>query len=343
MRLAVGVRIELLGTAADLAAASCPCLSCRAARRAGRTRAPLRAVVDGALVLTADAVAEGSADHRVEQHGAALLVTGPDGERLAWAPRGADAELPRADVVVLGLTDGLAAWAAQVAALRRTGAVTPTTALVAAPVPHGLPPDDEVAPVLAGWGGSLGADGATVTTPGAPREPARVLVLGGARSGKSAWAEQRVAAEPDVVYVATAPPRPGDAEWRARVAAHVARRPSPWRTVETADVAGVLRAAAGAVLVDDLGLWLTRVVDDAGAWEGPLPAAVGRACDDLVGAWRGCAGTAVVVAPEVGAGVVPATASGRRFRDLLGAVTARLAAGSDEVVQVVAGLPRRLR
>lgn len=343
MRLAVGVRIELPGTAADRAPASCGCVSCRAARRAGRTRAPLRAVVDGALVLTADGVAQRSADHRVEQHGDALLVTGPDGERLAWAPRGADAELPRADVVVLGLTDGLAAWAAQVAALRRSGAVTATTALVAAPVPHALPPADEVAQVLAAWGAALGADGACVSPPEAPREPVRVLVLGGARSGKSAWAELRVAAEPEVVYVATAPPRPGDAEWQARVAAHVARRPSPWRTVETGDVAGVLRAAAGAVLVDDLGLWLTRVVDDAGAWEGPLPAAVGQACDDLVDAWRGCTRTAVVVAPEVGAGVVPATPAGRRFRDLLGTVTARLAADSDEVVQVVAGLPRPLR
>ena len=124
--------------------------------------------------------------------------------------------------------------------------------------------------------------------------------------------------------------------------AHLDRRPASWTTVETGDVAGALRDAPAAVLVDDLGLWLTRAVDDAGAWEGPLDA-VAAACDALVDAWRGCRVPAVLVAPEVGSGVVPATASGRRFRDLLGALTTRLAAGSDEVVQVVAGLPRSLR
>jgi adenosylcobinamide kinase/adenosylcobinamide-phosphate guanylyltransferase len=170
----------------------------------------------------------------------------------------------------------------------------------------------------------------------------RVLVLGGARSGKSAYAEQRLAAEPAVTYVATAPPRDDDAEWAARVRAHVRRRPAAWATVETGDVAEVLATSPSPLLVDDLGLWLVRAVDDAGAWEGPLDA-VDWACDDLVAAWRGRRGTVVLVAPEVGSGVVPATASGRRFRDLLGALTTRLAAESDEVVQVVAGLPRRLR
>ena len=167
-------------------------------------------------------------------------------------------------------------------------------------------------------------------------------MLGGARSGKSAYAEQRLAAEPAVTYVATAPPREGDGEWAARVRAHVERRPTAWTTVETGDVAGLLASSTQPLLVDDLGLWLTRAVDDAAAWEGPLDR-VQAACDALVAAWRGRRGTAVLVAPEVGGGVVPATASGRRFRDLLGAVTTRLAAESDEVVQVVAGLPRRLR
>jgi adenosylcobinamide kinase/adenosylcobinamide-phosphate guanylyltransferase len=96
------------------------------------------------------------------------------------------------------------------------------------------------------------------------------------------------------------------------------------------------------VLVDDLGLWLTAAVDAASAWDGPLDA-VDAEADRLVAAWRACRVPAVLVAPEVGSGVVPATASGRRFRDLLGALTARLAAESDEVVQVVAGLPRSLR
>ncbi len=74
-----------------------------------------------------------------------------------------------------------------------------------------------------------------------------------------------------------------------------------------------------------------------------MPAAVEQACEQLVRAWDRRWGRAVLVAPEVGAGVVPGTASGRRFRDLLGALTTRLAAVSDDVVQVVAGLPRSLR
>jgi adenosylcobinamide kinase/adenosylcobinamide-phosphate guanylyltransferase len=126
------------------------------------------------------------------------------------------------------------------------------------------------------------------------------------------------------------------------VRAHVARRPRSWTTVETPHAADLLRGAERPVLVDDLGLWLTAAIDAADAWEGPLDE-VERACDELVTAWRECVVTAVLVAPEVGAGVVPGTASGRRFRDLLGALTTRLAAASDEVVQVVAGLPRTLR
>ncbi len=137
--------------------------------------------------------------------------------------------------------------------------------------------------------------------------------------------------------------RADDADWAARVEAHVSRRPSSWRTVETGDLAPLLRTATTPLLVDDLGLWLTRAVDRADAWEGPLPDQVEAACAELVDAWRACPALAVLVAPEVGSGVVPATASGRCFRDLLGSVTARLAAGSDEVVQVVAGIPRSLR
>ena len=121
--------------------------------------------------------------------------------------------------------------------------------------------------------------------------------------------------------------------------AHAGRRPG--RRVETGDVAGVLRAARGPVLVDDLGLWLARVLDDAQAWEAPGPAFT-AALDELAAAWRDVRVPVVLVAPEVGGGIVPGTRSGRVFRDLLGTASARLAAGADEVVQVVAGLPRRL-
>ena len=303
------------------------------------------------------------ATHASADVGPALLydLTGPDGARLLWATDTGvlSAQALRLvegrayDAVLLDLTSAhlpdhhdLRTWPEQVAELRRRGAVVDATDVLAIHVGHDNPPPDELDAVLAGWGARAPRDGDVLAVGSShaapPPAPRRVLVLGGARSGKSAWAEQRLAAEPAVTYVATAPPRPGDADWDARVQAHVVRRPAAWRTVETTDVAAQLRAAEAPLLVDDLGLWLTAAVDAAGAWEGPLTA-VEAACDELVAAWRGCRATAVLVAPEVGSGVVPGTASGRRFRDLLGALTTRLAAASDEVVQVVAGLPRRLR
>ena len=103
----------------------------------------------------------------------------------------------------------------------------------------------------------------------------------------------------------------------------------------------MLRSAPGSVLVDDLGLWLARLLDAADAWERPGPV-FEPALDELAAAWQQARGTVVLVAPEVGSGVVPAARSGRVFRDLLGTATTRLAALSDEVVQVVAGVPRRL-
>ncbi|MDP9498023.1 MAG: bifunctional adenosylcobinamide kinase/adenosylcobinamide-phosphate guanylyltransferase [Actinomycetota bacterium] len=287
-------------------------------------------------------------------------VTGPDGARLLYATDTGvlpEAALPLAqgrayDLVLLELSTmaldthlDLTTWPQQVERLRGTGAVTPATQVVAVHLGHGNPPPDVLDRLLASWGARAGRDGEVVEL--GRTATRRVLVLGGARSGKSAYAESVVAAPltgsatRPVTYVATAPERPGDEEWAARVRAHAERRPAGWRTVETADVAGALRRAEGPLLVDDLGLWLTRVLDEADAWERPGPA-VQRAVDDLLAAWRDVQGLAVLVAPEVGGGVVPATRSGRVFRDLLGEVTRRLAAGADEVVQVVAGIPRRL-
>ena len=325
------------------------------------------------------------ANHGGDELGPAVLydLTGPDGTRLLWATdtgplpdetirlvqgRAYDAVLLELAAAPIPVHLDLVSWPVELGRLRSCGAVVDGTTVAAIHLGHGCPPPDELDRVLAGWGavaprdgdvldllprptslpsGPARADAVPPATPqpGAGRAGRRVLVLGGARSGKSAHAEQLLAAEPAVTYVATAPPRPDDLDWEARVRAHVARRPDHWTTVETADVAAVLRDADGPVIVDDLGLWLTRVMDEAGAWESPdgASAAVEAATDRLVEAWAACRATAVLVAPEVGGGVVPATASGRRFRDALGAATTRLAAVSDEVVQVVAGLPRRLR
>jgi adenosylcobinamide kinase/adenosylcobinamide-phosphate guanylyltransferase len=169
-----------------------------------------------------------------------------------------------------------------------------------------------------------------------------VLVTGGARSGKSRFAETRLAELAPGgpwLYVATAEPR-GDDEMNVRIARHQSRRGSAWRTVEAArDVAGALASAAAAgVLVDCVTLWLTNLLLD-GADDDALLAAAAA----LGAAARACAVPVVLVTNEVGAGIVPEHPLGRRFRDLAGLVNQRLAAASDEVVLVACGLPLRLR
>jgi adenosylcobinamide kinase/adenosylcobinamide-phosphate guanylyltransferase len=178
--------------------------------------------------------------------------------------------------------------------------------------------------------------------------PTRTLVLGGARSGKSSYGEGLLAHEPSVTYVATAAPRPDDAEWQDRVRAHRERRPAGWATAEDADLPSLLAAADGPVLVDCVSLWLTGVLDECGCWDDPLAGSpamtrAAAAYDRLLTAWAGTGARTVLVSSEVGWGVVPATVSGRLFRDELGRLNAALAATADEVVLVVAGLPMRLK
>ncbi|MGH3612624.1 MAG: bifunctional adenosylcobinamide kinase/adenosylcobinamide-phosphate guanylyltransferase [Pseudonocardia sp.] len=172
-------------------------------------------------------------------------------------------------------------------------------------------------------------------------------MLGGTRSGKSRHAEDLLAADAPVRYLATARRRADDAEWDARIEAHRARRPARWSTVEDPDVAALLRATGPSdppLLVDDLSTWLTGVLDDFGAWDrSTVPPVVGRRVAELVAAVAGCRGHVVLVSAEVGLGVVPATRAGRLFRDELGAANAALAAVCDEVLLVVAGLALRLK
>jgi adenosylcobinamide kinase / adenosylcobinamide-phosphate guanylyltransferase len=185
-----------------------------------------------------------------------------------------------------------------------------------------------------------------------PARPARTLVLGGARSGKSREAELRLAAEPDVTYLATAaaPDAAADPDWAARITAHRARRPRGWKTAEGGDAAGQIRyKSSGVVLVDSIGMWLAGVLDESGAWgaapdgaDGPAAGSaaakrVDAAIDDLVEAWRQAPARIVAVSEEAGSGVVPPTRAGRVFRDRLGQLNQRLAAESEEVVLVVAG------
>jgi adenosylcobinamide kinase/adenosylcobinamide-phosphate guanylyltransferase len=167
----------------------------------------------------------------------------------------------------------------------------------------------------------------------------RVLVLGGNRSGKSEFAEALLASEPTVEYVATADDRPGDGEWAAHIQAHRARRPAGWQTSETRDVAGVLLTPGPPVLVDSITTWLAAAIDGEGNWLGGTDERV----DELCRAWSVTRRHAVLVTDEVGMGIVPATESGRRFRDALGRLNQRLAAAADEVHLIVAGVPLRLR
>jgi adenosylcobinamide kinase / adenosylcobinamide-phosphate guanylyltransferase len=169
----------------------------------------------------------------------------------------------------------------------------------------------------------------------------RALILGGIRSGKSQYAEatiaRAVADEQPVRYLATGAAAGDDSGWSARVAAHRNRRPAHWSTVESHDVATQLRADPGtATLVDDIGGWLVAAMDRGGAWAGD---GVADAVEDLLGAVDAFGGPLVLVSPEVGLSVVPATESGRRFTDELGMVNQRLAAQCDRVVLVVAGQP----
>jgi adenosyl cobinamide kinase/adenosyl cobinamide phosphate guanylyltransferase len=173
----------------------------------------------------------------------------------------------------------------------------------------------------------------------------RTLVLGGARSGKSAHAEGLLG-DAQVDYLATARRAPDDDDWEARITAHVVRRPPGWRTITPTDLPGALRAAGPApVLVDDIATWLTGELDNAGAWEGGVVAmrACRARCDELVSAVAACPARLVLVSAEVGLGVVPPTRAGRLFRDELGALNAGLAAVCDEVLLLVAGMRVKLR
>ena len=165
-----------------------------------------------------------------------------------------------------------------------------------------------------------------------------VLVLGGARSGKSIYAERLTCDSGlDTVYVATA--TPGDAEMAERIEEHRSRRGGSWRTIEAPDrLEEALRREAGegrAVLVDCLTLWLTNIMlagADTEARARSLAETAGR-----------LPGLRVFVSNEVGLGLVPETSLGRRFRDAQGRLNQTMAAVADQVVFMAAGLPLMLK
>ncbi|GAA2337216.1 adenosylcobinamide kinase/adenosylcobinamide phosphate guanyltransferase [Streptomyces caniferus] len=335
----------------------------------------------------------------VDIPGTGYEISGADGERLLYLPPGAaPAGLGNGNSRAAGggaegvggagpydlvLLDVLARPDA-LARLRASGAVDAATDVVAVHLDHDVPPGPELHRRLAAVGARAVADGSTLLVGefhAVPDLPRRTLVLGGARSGKSVEAERRLAAFPDVVYVATGGTRDGDQDWAQRVSLHRERRPSSWRTVETCDLvplleaAGPGRAAAGPgtdaagpgegggpgagsrtgrpagvspLLIDCLALWLTHVMDEVGAWDDATWEAGGRQAlrertDALVAAVRETHRPVVAVSNEVGSGVVPATSAGRRFRDELGRLNAAFAAECEQVLLVVAGQALALR
>jgi adenosylcobinamide kinase / adenosylcobinamide-phosphate guanylyltransferase len=171
----------------------------------------------------------------------------------------------------------------------------------------------------------------------------RILVTGGTRSGKSAYAEKLLVEQGAVTYLAPGPPadQVSDPEWANRIAVHQARRPAHWTTVETNDLPGALRSAARqAVMIDSLGSWLTATLDRLEAWSAPPEAWTDALTDqvtDLVDAWRSCRHLAVAVTNEVGLGLVSEHRSGRVFADRLGDLNQAVARASDDVILMVAG------
>ncbi|MEU9885423.1 bifunctional adenosylcobinamide kinase/adenosylcobinamide-phosphate guanylyltransferase [Sphaerisporangium sp. NPDC051011] len=360
------VKVLLSGTAGPYGwpEPTCGCASC--GRLPAGHRLPTAVVLDDVLRLAPPAglpvtpPATLPKGYRMTVTPDGYAVSGPDRGRVLHAvPPGERGGTPSPcwaeddyDLVLIDLLDR----PQRLGDLRRRGLVTARTRVVAVNLDHRVPSETELARRLAFWGAEAVDDGTVLDTrrpaPARPPAPKRVLLLGGARSGKSAEAELRLITEPDVTYVATGPTGRLDADWLARVRAHQLRRPPYWTTIETTELEALLRSETGPLLIDGIGTWLASVFDACGAWDDPAhdrprgrnPGRFGTAldavaarCDDLVAAWRQTRAQVVAVSDEVGLSVVPATASGRVFRDALGRLNQNLAAESEEATLVVAG------
>jgi len=165
--------------------------------------------------------------------------------------------------------------------------------------------------------------------------PTTTLVFGGARSGKSSYAEQLVEVYEQGLYLATAPTANDDTEMAERIAKHRERRGPMWHTfeepLELAEAITKLARAERPVLVDCLTLWLSNLML---AERDPE-----AATDVLIKALRQSPGPVVLVSNEVGMGIVPENALARTFRDCAGRLNQVVAGAADRVIFVAAGLP----
>jgi adenosyl cobinamide kinase/adenosyl cobinamide phosphate guanylyltransferase len=398
------VLVEGSGGAAGWPQPGCRCASCLRKEVDGTIRVRSTIVIDGVVRLAVGGTAGAEGDdaegddagrddagrggagvpsagaYRIEQLADALdpgrpggwEITGPDGGRLLYPARPGAVPVPPEGAAAYDLAFlDLLGEPAQLGLFRARGLITAGTVTAVACADHRVSSEGVLRRRCGFWQAELPGDGDAVTTARSAEKgfearptPWRVLVLGGARSGKSEQAELRLAGEPDVTYVATgaagaagavktarsvgmngavgmagAATAAADPEWAARVAAHRARRPAWWRTTETTDLAGVLDQARGALLIDGIGTWLAAAMDECGAWDGSADSAARLAAriSRLVGAWRQTRAYVVAVSDEAGLGVVPGTAAGRLFRDELGRLNQVLAAESEEAELVVAG------
>ena len=184
-------------------------------------------------------------------------------------------------------------------------------------------------------------------------EPCITFVIGGARSGKSAFAENLARGSGEVIYIATA--RAGDPEMSSRIAAHRSRRPDEWSTWE-GDVLSLpdelekISAAYNTMLFDSLSMYLSAAMfalpENAGEDETLWSSAEKKILEGVRGIFAAFSASAngrdkrlIVVSDEVGCGIVPHYPIGRRFRDLLGLANQIAAHVSDEAALVVAGIP----
>ena len=177
------------------------------------------------------------------------------------------------------------------------------------------------------------------------------FVLGGARSGKSAWAERRAleleAEGRTVVYIATCECRPEDAEMNDRIARHRSRRPSSWSTVEApfAVAEELERLTPGTVaLLDCLSLWVSNLLLAAPerGYEATSDETL-KIVEELLDSARRSSADIIIVSNETGWGVVPPSRLGRLYRDILGWANQVTARKADEVWLLVAGLPQRIK
>ncbi len=179
------------------------------------------------------------------------------------------------------------------------------------------------------------------------------LVIGGARSGKSHFAESLPPQNQIVTYIATAPKFEIDPEWQIRVATHKDRRPKHWSTIETINLDQVLTESKSGdfLIIDCLTLWCSATIDEQNGWARiedngefmEVETELAARFQNLTMSLAATLSQVVIVTNEVGYGITPDSTTVRFFRDQLGKLNIAVAKIAGEVFQVTAGIPVKLK